>query len=296
MVIRNLERDYTVIKKFEGEGDITQFLCQSTENGNDSWHRLARIPLDAVDGHLIAFLLGELKREEFEDLEDYFTDDAYLFVVMRLTDAGTLGENLSQEKVSLRERLWMAHGLIERLVLVAPAPFFFCAAMDEKLIHVSEAGDIMLDYDLAQLCEYGKFSFDSGCGRLGDVLERLFAEEIKLRAFPEMERLVYGLKHGEFGEYLEIHESFNRIFEIWEKKTEADLKPEKVSFRLWEKIKQGVKFLKNLILAGILVLAAVYLVISVRDFLKEPEVHVNYQKIGTLTVRQPETENGEIQE
>lgn len=292
MIIRNLEKNYAVIRACEGAGDTEQYLCQDAEGKEKLEYKIARIPLDKVEGRLVFFLAAQLKRDDFLDLADYFTDDGYLYAVMRLGLGIPVNQKLAEENCSLAERFRIAERIITSLVLLNPHPYFFQAAMDAERIRVSSTGDVYFDYDLSELQAYSRVVFADGMKGLAKVLKVLFARELELLALPGIARLIYDLEQGEFREFLEIHERFLPVYEEWLGKTDEDLQPETWSFRLWERCKKLFGLAKKLVYVGILLLALAYLVISVRAFRQEPGVRQNFQKVGTLEIRGAEETTG----
>lgn len=295
MVIQNLERSYVVIQSCPGEGRQRQYLCR--EDGDGQWRekKIGRIPLAEVSGGLIRFLMDQIHRESFRDFEDYFTDDEFLCVVMGLGEGKPLAVKLQEEKCTLRERLEMGKNLIERLVLLNPDPYFFRGAMAAERIRVSAALETAFDYDISDITEHERADFAQGAEGLSGVMEVLFLQERKQRSMPELDRFCYGLSHGEWGDYLSIHREYLKVFERWADKEEKDLQPKTWGFRLWEMVKASLRGLKKLALLGILVLAAAYLALSVRDFVQPPAVRENYKRIGTLQI-ETESETAESAE
>lgn len=284
MVIQNLEHSYIVVQACPGAGTARQFLCREERDGQWLEKKLLRVPLEAVSGNLIRFLAEQIRRESFTDLEDYFTDDAFLYAVMQLGAGKPLSEKLSEEKCSLTERLEIGRHLLERLVLLDPAPYFFCAAMDVSRIRTDAALESTFDYDLSELPEYAKISFDMGAERLCGVMDQLFPEERKQRSMPELERFCYGLSHGEYADLLSILQAYNEVCAVWLNRTEAELTPQTLGFKLWALFKKLLRVLRKLALIGILLLALLYLGLSVWEFAKPPEAGQTFSRIGTLEI------------
>ncbi len=291
MVIRNLEEQYIIIRKCREEGE--QYLCREESGRKSGERRIIRIPLKQVRPSLIAYVSEQLKKDNFADFGDYFTDDQYLYVMMIIGQGIPLSMKLAEERCSLRERFKIGEGILTDLILQDVPDFFFEAAMDPELIRVSRSMDVFFDYDLSRLPCFEEGDFQKGARKLGGVFRLIFENELKLRALPELERLIYEMEHEGFSSYLDIHKAFIPIAEEWSAKEETDLKPGKWSFRLWEKIKMLGRMLKKLALAAILLLALAYLALSIREYVKAPEIQRQYEQIGDLKIQEIQQEESE---
>lgn len=289
MVIRNLEKQFIVIGKQPGEGEAEQFLCRLDGEREGAEYRIVRLPLSRAGAELVSWLQEQKNRESFSDFSDYFSDQDFLYIVMRLGDGIRLEEKLRRERCSLAERLKIAEQLVTGMILKEEPPFFFSAAMDSRLIRVTPAMEVGFDYDLSGIEDYREADFALGQRRLGQVLGQLFEKELKLSALPDMERLIYGLGHGQYGGLLDIYRELAPIVKEWSAKEETALKPQSLAFRLWERLKSLARLGKKLAMAGLLALALGYLILSVYSFFKEPGIKDNFNQIGSLTITPAET-------
>lgn len=285
MVIRNMEQRYIVIHKIESGDGSDQYLCRNLDSDSDREYRIARLELRKVSGELVRFLLEQIHQENFTDFLDYFTDADYLYVVMNRGRGNTLDQKLSQENCRLKERMEVAKNLLEKAVLLDLPPYFLNGTMRGRGILVTPSLEVGFDYEMNDLAGFARIGFEQAAGRIGKILETLFARELGLEALPEMKAFIYGLKHGEFTGLLDVHEAFLTIYYQWEGKSEQALKPQSFSFRLWEKLKKLGIVVKKAVYAGILLLALAYLVITVRNFKTPEPVVENFEKIGTLHIR-----------
>lgn len=284
MMIQNLERNYVILQSCPGTGTASQFLCREDQSGQQLEYKIGRIPLTQVSGNLIRFLMEQIHKESFSDFEEYFTDDSFLYVVMKLGEGKPLKGKLAEEGSSLQERLEIGKKILERLALLDGDPYFFKAAMEAGRIRVSESLEISFDYDISDITLYEKADFSQGASRLSQVFEALFSKERKQRSMEELDRLCYDLGHGKWTDYLSIHREYLDLYERWMGKEELDLTPGTWGFRLWEAVKKGLRGLKKLALAGILLLAALYLYLSVQEFQKPLDRADHYKRIGTLEI------------
>lgn len=281
MVIRNLSKQYRIIREWGTSGEITQYICREEEEQKDC--RIAVQNLGQVSNNEIRFLMEQVNNCRFQDFIDFFTDSENLYVVMAHAGEESLKAKLAEE-CSFRERMEIGKNLLEHILLSDIPDYFFQASMDTELIYVSPSLEIGLCYDLSYLDEFESAGFQKGAFKLGRILWELYREELSIRAFGPMEGLIYDLENSGFSSVLEVYERFQEIYREWAGKKREQMEPESFPFRMWKRIKQAGKFLKTAAAVGIMALAVVYLGLSIRQFLKEPQNADNYSVIGTLKI------------
>lgn len=282
MVIRNLSKQYRVIREWAGEGEIRQYICREENDQKD--YCITRQDLKRVSGSEIRFFMEQLQNESFLDFIDYFTDAESLYLVMAHPVGIPLTKKL-QEFNNLKERMEIGKNLLEHMVLLNLPPFFFKAAMNPELITVSPSLEIGLGYDLSCLGVLEEDSFNEGCILLGKILGELYKEELSIRAFPPMDAFIYDLEDRKFSCILEVYQRFQGIYGEWVDKKTEELKPESLAFRLWARMKKLGNFLRKLTFVAILILAAAYTVFSFVAAFRVPASSDTYSTIGTLRIQ-----------
>lgn len=292
MRIRILDKSYQVLYTAKGEiQGIKQHVCRDAEDVSGREYRIARIPSKLVTGDLIRFLLKQAHNNSFREFVDYVTDARYVTVLMDCGRGVPLVKRLSRERMTLRERLTIAEKLLEHLLLADFPPYFLCAAMDPERVKMTDAMEFGFDFDLSGLTEFDKADFPAACRQIADTLSRLFEPELKRRAFPDMERFFYGLRHGEWETLLLAYQEFLGICRVWRDKDEERLESRSFAFLAWETIKGLGRFLKAFGKAAAVLLAAGYLAYSIQQFVKPDPVQQVYIRIGELEVKtQPEAQ------
>ena len=114
---------------------------------------------------------------------------------------------------------------------------------------------------------------------------------MKQRSIPELYSLVYDLKHETIDSYIGIYEKFWQIYQIYIEKSQEDLEPYSLSFRIWDRIKDIGRFLKKLVQPALVLLALAYLVASTIGLFAEPGIHENFKSIGTVKIENTTTED-----
>lgn len=282
MVIRNLSKQYRVIREWKRSDDIVQYTCREEEEQRDC--SVAVQSLKQISGEEVRFLMAQVNNSQFQDFIDFFTDAQNLYVVTSWSREKNLKEKL-EESCSLKERMEIGKNLLEYMVLFDIPSYFVSRAMEMELVTVSASLEIRLNYDLSDLPDFGQTDFQKAAEKLGDILGQLYEEELSIRAFPPMETCIYDMKNGGFSSILEIYGRFQGIYREWADKKKEQLEPESLPFRLWKKIKAAGNLGKKAAALAIVLLAIAYLAVSIQQLFKEPGTAVNYSQIGTLKIQ-----------
>lgn len=285
MIIQNIEHKYVVIQKLQGEEMLEQFICRDVRFSFEQEYRIARVSTEDLPSGLIPYLLNMEQGKKFKDFREYFTDDQYLYLVVSENTHMTLKDRLDQDICGLAERIQIGMVVLEHLVLLDPPPYFAASAMSLDGIGISKALEIQFRYDLFRLFQYQKYGMKEVEDGISVCFRRLYQKELELKAFPEMEVFLTELSKSVYEDYVSIYASFRGIYQVWQGRGEESLKPQSKSFRLWEFLKRVGKILKNMVSMLILLLALVYLVLSVRAFTAPHPSMQNYNKIGTLEMK-----------
>lgn len=287
MNIQILDKTYLVIEAVgDTSGGLEQYICRQDGDANGREYRAVRVPAGQVTAELICYLMEQVRRESFHEFVTYTTEYDFVTVLMDCGKGRTLLEELSGPGLSLRERLELARGLVSHLVLADFPPYFIHAAMDIRRIRVSAAMDFSFAFELQDILSFASVDASMAFMQLGTVLAALFEKEQKQRSFPDMERLIYRLRHGEFETLLAVYENLEQIYQEWSEKDEDTLENRSLAFVLWEKIKGIGRWLRTMVKAGILLLALGYLILSVYQFVQPEPVGQAYEKIGNLEIRE----------
>lgn len=283
MIIQNRDHTYVAVQKLDSEG-LEQYLCRKMENGRSTGCRIAVLDKRwAAD--LVAYLESQSQDERFQDLEEYFADEEKLYIVTSAKEQLSLEEKLTGQSCSLSERLSIGQNLLERLLLQGYDDFFCCAALDAGLIGVSDGLEISFQYDLEGITDHGQYHFVHTQAKLSEVLGFLFREEERQQSLPELKEILGLLRQGKFTSLMEVYSRFLPVVSRWMGKDEKELTPESFWFRMWERVKGLGKALVWLGKAALIGAAALYLALSVADFVRLPEQARIFSEIGTLTIQ-----------
>ena len=144
--------------------------------------------------------------------------------------------------------------------------------MEPGRVKVTDAMEFSFDFELSDFLTWQEADFSVACRDMKKVFSALFEPELARRAFPDMERFLYGLDHGEFENMLRVYE-------------QLALESRSFAFRFWEKLKSLGRLLIKSAKLAVILLAAGYLAYSVYELVQpDPEAQV-YERIGDLEIR-----------
>ncbi|MFR8711401.1 MAG: hypothetical protein ACLVEN_04110 [Anaerotignum lactatifermentans] len=291
MILRNLNKKYVVIQEYMAGNDVCQYICYEMGAPENVLYSAVCQKLSSMRNEEIGFLTEEMKHENFSDLIDFFIHGEQLVVLFQYPKGVSLKQKISSEECGIQERLEIVKSLLEQILFLNLSDYFFHAAMDIDLIHVSSDGEISFLYDCRHLNDFDDVNFQNGAKSLGEVIAFIFSEEMKQRSIPELYSLVYDLKHETIDSYIGIYEKFWQIYQIYIEKSQEDLEPYSLSFRIWDRIKDIGRFLKKLVQPALVLLALAYLVVSIIGLFAEPGIHENFKSIGTVKIENTTTED-----
>lgn len=283
MIIQNRNHTYVAVQKLDSAG-LEQYLCRRMENGRSAGCRIAVLDKRWAPD-LVAYLESQSQDERFQDLEEYFTDDKSLYIVTSAKERPSLEEKLTAQTCSLSERLSIGQNLLERLLLQGYDDFLCCSVLSAGQIGVNDGLEISFQYDMEGITEHGQYHFVHTQAKLLEVLGFLFREEERQESLPELQEITGFLRQGKFTSLMEIYSHFLPVAARWIGRDEKELIPANFWFRMWERVNGMGKALLWLGKAALIVAAALYLALSVADFVCLPEQARIFSEIGTLTIQ-----------
>lgn len=285
MVIHIQEKDYLVLYTVRKTTELEEYRCRKVGEAGEREYRALRIASSAVWPELVSYLMEQVHSQSFHEFVDYATEADFLTVLMDCGQGVSMARVILGEKPSLAQRLAMGKKLLEHLLLADFPPYFLYAAMGAERIKVNAAMDFGFDFDFSDFLRFETVDFSMACKRMGDVFEILFLQEQKQRAIPELERLVYGLRHNQFSQLLPVFQEMEGICGRWEGRDEKELENHSFGFRLWEKIKGLGRFSVVFAKLAVILAAGAYLALSVYDFMQPERPGQVYDQIGDLEIR-----------
>lgn len=296
MRFTNFDRSYQVMRYLDGTEKTEEYLCTETTGREEASCLLVRVTEPVLAKHLLLFLEKKIKGGDFTDYVECFQADEALLAVFRYSTDESLAKRLVSEYCSLRERTEMAKGILERLLLLNPHPYFAWNGLDPERITVSRSMDIHLNYHLDSFDRLEECTMTDAAQQLQKVFLLLFAEEQKNRLCPYLDEYIQQLGMQKGWTYLKMYQEFMAIYEELLKESEEKKVPQTFWFKLWEKVKKFAGVLWKIAEVLLLVAALVYVVISIQDTMESEVTSQTMKQIGNLTIENSESleqENGE---
>lgn len=284
MIIQNFNRSYQVMCHLGSTDKTEEFLCSEIRSGENAAYILICITDIALAKHMTLFLEEKVKGTTFTDYLECFQEDGAFYMVFSYSLWETLTERLQREFCSRKERAEIAKGLLEKLLLLNPHPYFAWNLLNPKQITVSRSLEVGFQYHLEQLGKFESYTIKEVGKRLSQVLRLLFAEEEKNHLYPFLEAYLKQLEQGELSSYLELYKSFITVYEELLTKETKNIVPETFWFRLWRRIKKILVFLKKILAIAIIAVTILYVVKELGDDSASRVMSQNIRQIGDLTI------------
>ncbi len=285
MVIRILDQNYYVQQTLPSETGLVQYVCTNVSEDDGKMYRIVRIPLQDVETGLVQYLTDLYGQGLFRELVQFANEEGYLNVV---TDCGkmkslALSEKL-KEQLPLKERALMGEKLLERLILSNVPAYFAQSALDTDHVRYTDAGECSLVFELENLLHYADARTSAEVLSLRNVLDALFEKELKDEKLPELTELLQGMAQGEYPGVMEVYQKYKPLASEMAQLDETTLPAMSLPYRIWERIKKVFGWLKNLFFLLVILIAAAYLVMSIRDFMAPTVQKDVYQSVGDIEI------------
>ena len=283
MVIEKLGINYRVTGRQSAPGNDNVFICESLADGKQ--YLVTAAHAHELDAGTVDFLYKQTANPTFSDLADCFVDRGRMYLAFRMYTGQPLREIMDTELLTLSERLNIMRRILEYAVLQSMSSYFLCRCLDTERIFFTRAAEISFKYQIDDLVNYGSYSMKHVRKALLGVTIELFQEELKKEVAPPIKEFVDALQAQDDGTCLELYRSFSiAAGEVLKIKTTELETPKTKPFRIWDKLKKGIKPVKRIIAAAVLIFVLVYMILTYRDARKKPEAVSVISKIGTLDI------------
>lgn len=293
MVIQNVDRCYQVLRRLGGTERSEEFLCRESEAPGKETYLLVCLDDLVLAKQFTLFLEEKIRNREFTDYRECFMEKGAFYAVFRYSLEQSLEEKFLNESAGLKEKTETALGLLKQLLLQNPHPYFAWCGLKKEQMTVSRSLEVHLNYHLEQIAEADTFSMEDVLPRLAEVLAFLFQEELQKKQHPVLEQYLAELREGVFATYLEIYQAAVSVFRSMEEEGGQKHLPDTFWFRLWERTKKVLGFLRRLLMLAILAAAVFYVIWTIRDDSGSRVTQQVMKEIGTLVIEEQEIRNGE---
>ncbi len=289
MMIQNADRCYQVMRFLsdnhsEGTQKIEEFLCMEYNGREKDACLLVRITDTALAKTFLLFLEERIRNQEFADYVECFQADGAFYAVFRYSLEQSLTERLNAEYCSLQERVQIAKGLLEQLLILNPHPYFAWNGLKPELITVSRSLYVHWNYHLEKIGQFDDCTMKDVGLCLLKVLRLLFEKEEQKQLYPLLEKYFEELRLGQNRDYLEMYQKFLPVCEELLQAKDQQL-PQTFAFRMWEKLKKLFGMCKKVLAVLIILAALLYVVQTIRDDSGSQVMSKSIQQIGDLLIK-----------
>ncbi len=283
MIIQNADRTYEVLRHLGGTEQTEEYLCADQALGQGETFLLVRIAEPVFAKRFMLFLDEKVKGSGFTDYQESFLERGDFYAVFSHSEQTSLEEKLERERCERPERTRIAQGILERLLLLSPHPYLAWNGLRKDQITVSPALEIAFRYHFLDIEQPEEVTMADVCGSLEEIFGLLFERELKRRLCPSLEEYVQNLQKGEETSYLRLYRDFAVVAaDLLE--TEKEEKPRTFWFRLWERAKKVLKFLRKVFMIVILIVALLYMIDTLQDDSGSLVEQKTIQQIGDLYI------------
>ena len=248
MVIKTLDKTYTVIREMIGQYSIDRYICREDET--EVLATLICIRDKDVIRSVVDFLMQQHRSRTFADFKDCFFFEGALYAAFAYKEGESVSAVLAESEALLEQRLVMLHSVLEKMMLLAMPNYFMWDALDRTQVIFTEDLEVFFQYGFWKITDYESFSFALVQEQFGKLFEVVFAEELIKESVPRFLDFLQLLKKGYFEDLPELFTAYDRLMKEVLAEPESDSQmPKTWPFRLWDAILAWFPTVKRIIVA-----------------------------------------------
>lgn len=285
MVIQTISHSYEILRVLRRMPDIETAICRTIDSGEQQMLVTLKDPQEIR--HMLPYFTALRHNTAFTDFQDCFAQEGRAYLVFADKERLTLTQQLERNPYTLPERIAIMKSLLSRMTLQDMPPEVQNEALKPENLQVDNSLTVYFRYDLSEISSYDTMAPRAYQERLAWILHALFPYELEQQVCEALNQLEDGLARRKYPEYLTIYRLFDEASRfLLHHSAAGTLQPHSRPFRIWERIKSWVRFVKPVAAGLVLLLLILYLLytvvhptVSVRSEL-QPPIH----KIGTVSV------------
>lgn len=289
MNIKTINRDLYVLQVVERNSNYESMLCTDMLEEKENRYNVLKITNYSILYQIMPMFNQQLKNIKFSDYIECFSKDNVFYVMFKHTDDNLLIEQLSTKEYSLNERLIITKNLIERIVTQNMPYSIQTDILQSKNITLSNSLDIKFRYYLNNMYNYPKIDFKSLQKSLLNIIGIILNQEINNNVSEKLSKYCENLKKGNYSEPIELYAEYIHIYDGLLNNpniTKSLIKHNKL-LKIWEKIRNLLKWLKPFVICLLIVIALIYLLYTALGYNKKDTSQYNtYKIIGTLNIKE----------
>lgn len=261
MRIFSLKHTYHVVQRLIKNEDFEIFFCLEEEDERKNEYTVIRIWNQSLSYPVIPCFMDMMEQSSMDDFLECFSDEGAFCLIFRRYHEPLLFNKLAEEPLSLAERLVIGESLLKHIVLLNMPNFLLREVLRPENVVVANDLSVHFNYYVQSFSEDKAEDGPIIVKRLSEILQRLFLQEITDQSSKELTKFIQSLEEKKNVDYLELYRNFNELSQLLSQKDLAgEVKPKRIWFRIWDRMKKGLKYLKAVAYALVLVIVSLFLV------------------------------------
>lgn len=284
MQILSLNSIYNILQKIKTTDELDIFVAY--EQSMDIAYK--RLLIVLKDNDLVKNFLPNcglfLNNKPFEDFLTFFPWQGNLCLVFNYHDNRTLLSYMS-ENISLEQRLAVADNLIRRMIFLNIPNYLQYEVLQIDKLVIDNDGSIYFNFYLDEPQKLNDITKSDIYQRIYDIFCQIFSYELQQMDCPPIEQFVSKLDNSSFDTYTDMLKGFEEVInqvKILDKSKQ--IKPKQLWFKIWEKIKQIVPYVKYTLIILLIISLFVYLIYTLLNPEYGSGEKFDYKYIGTLQI------------
>lgn len=283
MVIKTLDKTYTVIRELLGQYSIDRYVCREDET--EVLATLVCIRDKDVIRKVVDFLMQQQKNRKFADLKECFFFEGSLYTAFAFKEGRPVSDVLMDGECSFEQRLAMVRSVLEKLMLLAMPDYFMWDALDRTHIYFAEGLEVFFQYGFWKIQEHERFDFAMVQQQFASFFELVFSEELVKESLPALADFAQENKDAAFADLPELFAAYDRLEkEVLLEPEEERTMPKTLPFRIWDKVKTYIPAFKKIAMAVLLLAAILFLIWSFKESMSQGGQEVQFEQIGTVEI------------
>ena len=292
MVIKTLDKTYTVIRELLGQYSIDRYICR--EDDSEVLSTVICIRDKDVIKRVVEFLMQQQRNHKFVDFKECFFFEGNLNAAFAYKEGRTVSEFLTDSECPLEQRLSMMRAVLEKLMLLSMPNYFMWDALDRTHVYFTSSLEVFFQFGFWKISDYAKYDFTAVQQQYAKFFELLFSEELMKESIPPLTEFLLDVREAKFADLPELFTAYDRLEkEVLSESEEDRALPKTWPFRLWDKIKGFFPVIRRIAMVVLFVAAMLFLIWSLRQTLSQGGQLKQFERIGTLDILEEEAPEAE---
>ena len=280
MTIATADETYIVLNTLDSKYGIERMVCLI--DGQEE-KRVLLIKISNKD-YIISsmlFFAETAKNDNFTDYIKYFSSNGNFYMVFRYNDGVKLSERIKDAK--FEEKLSIVKAIVDNLIIQNIPYYFANYSLTVDNVTLDENNVCTFLYNVDKPDSYKEIELEDVTDRFRELIEFIFAAEFKIESVPRLETYIKDLRRHNYDSIMDLYSDFMKLYEELMKldKGEAVI-PKTRGFRRWKEFMSRFKYVKTAIVLILIVVAIVYLILTIGNVNAKGKGNVSIKSIGTV--------------